>query len=191
MKRLWLPVIPILALAFASPLAAQSFEIIPEIGLTLTDYSGDDVDASVAAGFSAGGKVRVGRTFYVDGGFFWSWAGANIQDVGGTSNSLYIGSIQTPVTIGFRLGLKVIAIRLFAGVLPSFVTNVSDTDLGLVKDDLNSTLWSGKFGAGVDILFLAVDLAYQPGFTDLFKDPNVSEVKQNSWILEVGFRFPI
>ena len=191
MKRLLSLCIPIIALAFAPPLAAQNFEIVPQIGLTLTDYSGDDVDASVAAGFSAGGKVRVGRTFYVDGGFFWSWAGANIDDVGGTSNSLYIGSIQVPVTIGYRIGLTAIAIRIFGGVVPSFITNVDDTNLGIVKDDLNSTLWSGKFGAGIDILFLAVDLAYQPGFTDLFKDPNVSEVKQNSWILEAGFRFAL
>lgn len=189
MKRLWLLLVPIVALALAPPLAAQTFEIVPQIGLTLSDYSGDDVSASTAAGFSAGGKLRFGRTFYVDGGFFWSWAGANIQGVAGVANNFYIGSVQIPVTIGYRIGLKVVAIRIFAGVLPGFVTNVNDTDLGIVKDDLNSVLWSGKFGAGIDILFLAVDIAYQPGFTDIFKDPNDPKIKQNSWIIEAGFRF--
>ncbi len=189
MRRILSLLVPIIALAFASPLTAQTFEIVPQIGLTLTDYTGTDVDASTAAGFSAGGKVRVGRTFYVDGGFFWSWAGANVKDTGGTSNSFYIGSVQIPVTMGYRIGLKLVAIRIFGGVLPSFVTNVNDTDLGIVKDDLNSVLWSGKFGAGVDILFLAVDIAYQPGFTTIFKDPNDPEIKQNSWIIEAGFRF--
>jgi hypothetical protein len=188
MKRLCLlALVPLFTLA--PPAAAQVFEIVPQIGLTLTDYSGDDVTASVAAGFTAGGKVRVGRTFYVDGGFFWSWAGANVA-FGGESNSFYIGSVQIPVTVGYRLGLKLVAIRLFAGVLPAIVTNVS-TDFDVVKDDLESTLWSGKFGAGVDVLFLAIDLSYLPGFTDIFKDPNDPEIKQNSWLLEAGFRFAI
>jgi hypothetical protein len=188
MKRLWLLLVPLVALAFAPPLAAQTFEIVPQIGLTLSDYTGDNIEASTAAGFTAGGKVRIGRTFYVDGGFFWSWAGANVRDPGGMSSNLYIGSVQIPVTIGYRIGLKVIAIRIFAGALPSFVTNVS-TDFDVVKDDIQSTLWSGKFGAGIDILFLAVDIAYQPGFTDIFKDPMDPKVKQNSWIIEAGFRF--
>lgn len=188
MKRLWLLLVPLVTLAFAAPATAQTFEIIPQIGLTLTDYSGDNVDASIAAGFTAGGKVRFGRTFYVDGGFFWSWAGANVQEPGQTSN-LYIGSVQVPVTIGFRiLRAKIVALRIFAGVVPSFVTNVS-TDFDVVKEDLNSTLWSGKFGAGIDILIFAVDIAYQPGFTDLFKDPTDPKVKQNSWIIEAGLRF--
>lgn len=186
MKRLCLLVLVPLFLV-APPAVAQTFEIVPQLGLTLSDYTGDDVSASTAAGFSAGGKVRVGRTFYVDGGFFWSWAGANVN-FGGESNSFYIGSVQIPVTIGYRLGLTVVAIRFFAGVVPNIVTNVS-TDFDVVKDDIQSTLWSGKFGAGVDVLIFAFDLAYQPGFTDLFKDPNDPEIKQNSWIFEAGFRF--
>lgn len=192
MKRLWLLLVPLVTLAFAAPLTAQTFEIIPQIGLTLTDYSGSGVNASVGAGFTAGGKVRFGRTFYVDGGFFWSWAGASVDEGTLTSQSFYIGSIQTPVTVGYRiLRASVVALRIFAGVVPSFVTSVSDTDLGIEKSDLNSTLWSGKFGAGVDILILAVDISYQPGFTDIFSnpDPGDPEVKQNSWLIEAGLRF--
>jgi len=187
MKRLWLFLVPIVMLAVAPPLAAQTFEIVPQIGLTLSDFSGDDVEASTAAGFTAGGKLRFGRTFYVDGGFFWSWAGANVTS-GGESSSFYIGSVQIPVTIGYRIGLKLVAIRLFAGVLPGFVTNVS-TDFDATKDDLVSTLWSGKFGAGLDVLIFAFDVSYLPGFTDIFKDPTDPKIKQNSWLVEAGFRF--
>jgi hypothetical protein len=70
------------------------------------------------------------------------------------------------------------------------ISGVSDNDFGFVKDDLKSSVFSGKVGAGVDIAILAVDLAYEFGLSDVFESSaGLGGVKRNGWLAEAGLRF--
>jgi hypothetical protein len=154
-------------LAWRASASAQVVELIaPQFGITFVNYSGNDIDSDTGIGFEAGGRIRAGSRLYVEAGFFWSTAGADvtIPAGGGTTDDLRIQDVSVPVGIGFKLiKTRPLALRLFGGVTPSFPTGVSDNDLGVVKEDLNSTLWSGRLGT--------------------------ESVKRNEWFIELGARF--
>ncbi len=192
MKRLLFAFVPLFLLAPSA--SAQTVEIIPQLGLLLTSYSGDQVESSIGAGISLGGKARFGRRLYLDGGVFWAYSGGNLDLGVAGSDQFYIGSIRVPVTVGYRiLAARAAAFRIFGGADIGFTTNVGSTNLGLTKDDVKNTQWWGRVGAGVDLLILAIDAGYMFGLSDVFESTAgagvLSDVKSNSWFLDVGLRF--
>ena len=182
----------IFVVASAAPTAAQVVElIVPQIGVTFVNYSGDLIDSDTGVGFEAGGKIRVGSRFFVEAGFYWTTAGADATGLDGstTTDGLRIQDVSTPVAIGYKIiKSRPAAFRIFAGVVPSFVTSVSDNDFDVVKEDLKSTLWAGRAGLGVDLVIVSVDAGYDFGLSDIF-EVGVDSVKRNEWFLQVGARF--
>jgi hypothetical protein len=169
-------------LAWRASASAQVVELIaPQFGITFVNYSGNDIDSDTGIGFEAGGRIRAGSRLYVEAGFFWSTAGADvtIPAGGGTTDDLRIQDVSVPVGM---------ALRLFGGVTPSFPTGVSDNDLGVVKEDLNSTLWSGRAGLGFDLVVLSIDGGYDFGLGNIF-ELGTESVKRNEWFIELGARF--
>ncbi len=179
-------------LAWRASASAQVVELIaPQFGITFVNYSGNDIDSDTGIGFEAGGRIRAGSRLYVEAGFFWSTAGADvtIPAGGGTTDDLRIQDVSVPVGIGFKLiKTRPLALRLFGGVTPSFPTGVSDNDLGVVKEDLNSTLWSGRAGLGFDLVVLSIDGGYDFGLGNIF-ELGTESVKRNEWFIELGARF--
>jgi hypothetical protein len=180
------------ALASAPAAQAQVVElIIPQVGVTFTSYSGDLIDSDTGVGFEAGGKIRAGSRFFVEAGFFWSTASADLTDLDDdmTADGLRIQDISIPVVIGYKvIKSRPAAFRIFAGVVPSFPTSVSDNDLGIVKEDLNGTLWAGRAGLGVDLVILSIDAGYDFGLGDIFA-VSFDSVKRNEWFIDLGLRF--
>jgi hypothetical protein len=179
-------------IAFAVPAAAQAqtFEIIAQIGGQLGEYSGDDVVSGTDFGFNAGGKVRVGSGFYVDGGVFWGANGGSV-DSGGTEDDVVVSGVRFPVTVGFRiLRASIIDLRIYGGGVLDVASSVNDNDFGIVKDDVKSSIFSGRVGAGLDFTLIALDLGYEFGLSDVFEDSaGLGAVKRNGWFGEVGLRF--
>ena len=92
--------------------------------------------------------------------------------------------------------------RLQAGPVASFVLNKSyevstdgvspDTEEDF-EDSLNDMNWAMQFGAGVDVLFLTIDLRYELGLSNLYNQPDDGvvlheTVNNNLFFLSVGFR---
>jgi hypothetical protein len=178
-------------LAGGASASAQVVElIVPQFGITFVNYSGDGIDSDTGIGFEAGGKIRAGGRLYVEAGFFWSTAGADVTiPAGRTTDDLRIQDVSVPVGIGFKLiKTRPLALRLFGGVAPSFPTGVSDNDLGVVTEDLKSTLWSGRAGLGFDLVVLSIDAGYDFGLGDIF-EVGTESVKRNEWFIELGARF--
>lgn len=182
-------------LAFPAAASAQVFEVVPQIGVTLGQFSGDNIDSSAEIGFSAGGKVRLGSGLYVDGGIFWTAAGGEMTaDIGnGTqTDAFFVRSIRVPVTVGVRvINARIVALRLFGGGAFNIVSGVGDTDFGFEKEDFRSTILAGRAGVGIDLAILAVDVAYEFGFTNIFDEgayPSLDDVKQRGFVAEAGLR---
>ena len=179
-------------LAWGASASAQVVElIVPQIGVTFVNYSGDDIDSDTGIGFEAGGKVRAGSRLYIEAGFFWSTAGADvtIPAGGATTDDLRIQDVSFPIAIGFKLiKTRPLALRLFGGVAPSFPTGVSDNELGIVKEELKGTLWSGRAGLGFDFVVLSFDAGYDFGLGNIF-EVGAESVKRNEWFIELGARF--
>jgi hypothetical protein len=179
-------------LAWGASASAQVVElIVPQLGVTFVNYSGTDIDSDTGIGFEAGGRVRAGGRLYVEVGVFWSTAGADvtIPAGGGTTDDLRIQDVSVPVGIGVKLiKSRPLALRIFGGVTPSFPTGVSDNDLGILKEDLKGTLWSGRAGLGFDFVVLSIDAGYDFGLGNIFEVGGES-VKRNEWFIELGARF--
>ncbi len=179
-------------LALGASASAQVVElIVPQFGVTFVNYSGDDIDSDTGIGFEAGGRVRAGGRLYVEAGVFWSTAGADVTVPAGgaTTDDLRTQDVSVPVGIGVKLiKTRPLALRLFGGVTPSFPTAVSDNDLGVVKEDLKGTLWSGRAGLGFDFVILSIDGGYEFGLGNIFEVGSES-VKRNEWFIELGARF--
>lgn len=172
--------------------SAQVVElIVPQVGVTFVNYSGDLIDSDTGVGFEAGGKLRAGSRFFVEAGFYWTTAGADATGLDGsaTTDGLRIQDVSIPVAIGYKIiKSRPAAFRIFAGVVPSFVTSVSDNDFDIVKEDLKSTLWAGRAGLGVDLIIVSIDAGYDFGLSDIF-EVSVDSVKRNQWFILVGARF--
>jgi hypothetical protein len=179
----------------ASTASAQVVEILPQIGVSFPMYTGDGVDSSTGIGFEAGGKVRIGGRFYVEPGIFWAYNTAEVAESGEEKANLGISDVRIPLVLGFKIiKSRVIALRIFAGAYPAFVASVSDDDelRDIVKDDLNSTLWSGRAGAGLDFTLISFDIGYDFGLTEIVdknKYPDAPSIKKNMFYLEFGLRF--
>lgn len=191
MRRVLVAAVVFCFLFLPSSLVAQVVEIVPQIGLTYASYSGDEVDSSAELGFSAGGKLRIGNPVYVDGGVFWTATGGELTE-GTTTDAFLIRSIRFPVTVGIRLLPEALVnVRLFAGGAMNLVTGIGDTDLGLDEDDVKNN-FSGRVGAGADLLIIAVDAAYEFGLSDVFEESaGLGSVKQRGLVAEVGVRLAI
>lgn len=182
----------VVALALPVAAQAQSFEIIAQIGGQLGKYSGDGVVSSTDVGFNAGGKVRLGSGFYVDGGVFWGANGGSV-DSGGTKDDVVVSGVRFPVTAGFRiLRAAILDLRIYGGGVLDVTSSVKDNDFGIVKDDVKSSIFSGRVGAGLDFTLIALDLGYEFGLSDVFESSaGLGGVKRNGWFAEAGLRFAI
>jgi hypothetical protein len=124
----------------------------------------------------------------------------------GVRSDLKIGTFDIPVLVGFKLvKTKLFNLRFFAGPDISFSTNKDVSyeyttgdgedfqgdipDEGKISvDDFNSTTWYLQAGAGVDVLFLTLDVRYEKGLSDLYNDGNLN-FKNNVWLVTLGFKF--
>ncbi|WP_191859149.1 porin family protein [Hanstruepera ponticola] len=164
-------------------------------GLTFSDIveSSDAYEFGFSTGFNAGIAFRKGRFAYWEIGAHYNGSIILLEETSPSSNqtlgSLGIQQIEMPVVVGLNLlspVRRLFGLRVFAGLSPGYIFNVSDNDLNLTKDDLNAFQILGQAGIGVDIVFLFIDAGYKRGLNDLLKDQN-SQLSQ--FFLNLGFRF--
>ncbi len=116
------------AAATAAPAATQTVEILPQLGVSTVKYDSDMFDSSTGLGLEIGGKLRVGRRFYVEPGVFFAWGGADISDQT-DEGTLTLGDFRVPLVVGLKVvASRALEVRVFAGGGAAFVTSVSRPD---------------------------------------------------------------
>lgn len=161
-------------------------------GLTLSQVAeaGRKYESGYSTGFNAGFAYRKGRFAYWELGARYNGSVVLLEELAqNNEETLGIRQIEAPLLVGLNLlspVRRVLGLRVFTGVSPGYVLGVSDNDLNLTKDDFNAFQISGQAGIGVDVIFLFVDVGYNRGFNDLFKD-NSSQLSQV--FITLGFRF--
>ncbi len=111
---------------------------------------------------------------------------ATFKDTG----DLKVQALDVPVTFGinFLSFAKIASLRGFISAIPSFNLGVSDNHFGVTKDDINSFIFYGQLGVGVDVAFAFLDLGYNYGTSSLMKN-STSSTNPGQWFLSVGIRF--
>ncbi|MPQ47843.1 outer membrane beta-barrel protein [Marinifilum sp. N1E240] len=95
-------------------------------------------------------------------------------------------SIDVPILLGYKIvKLPAFKLRAFAGPVASFKIDdsVKSTVDGAIESDFKGAVWNGKFGAGIDVWKLTLDVDYEVGFSDV-----ADQLKQNMVNVTLGFK---
>jgi hypothetical protein len=189
----------------AGSVTAQELTFGPEIGINLSNVSGDVPNTDMKLGLKVGGVVNIpaGGGFYLQPGLFFHQKGyktsAEILGVksSGTTNFNYI---ELPVNILYRVDLgNAGGIFASAGMYAAYaVSGKTKGELGTIKgeekikfgseaNELKPFDWGTNFGLGYETPWgVYVRGQYGLGFGNLSNTDNFS-VKNNSIQISVGY----
>ncbi len=198
----------IIAISFASVSFAQ-FHVGPQIGYTASNLSlnADSITNSLKSNFLAGVFFRIGKKIYVEPQVNWLTQGSVFKYLSWGNYSpieqkIKISTLQVPVNVGWRIiNLKVVNIRVFAGVSANFVLNTTIDNSGgdpneydelLLPEDFSSVQWQWNVGAGVDVLMFAINVSYMGGINNILKDVSINgnsiTSKSNLFVVTLGWK---
>jgi len=151
-------------------------------------------------GFNLGVSYKRGKFFYWELGLRYDNPIYNLAPVGTPDSISYtdkvfsVRNLGIPITGGINIlsiTSRIVGLRAFISVVPSFTLGVGDNDIGITKDDLNSFNLLGQGGIGVDVAFIFIETGFSYGFSNLMKDFDSHEIKSNPMqiYLNLGFRF--
>ncbi|MCF8380733.1 MAG: PorT family protein [Bacteroidales bacterium] len=185
-------------------------------GSTLTTDM-DEIEEAAKMGFQFGAFVRIGEKFHIQPEAYFSAKRGDLKmsftdpmdplKSIEAQQGITLNTIDVPILLGYKIfDPPLMNVRLQAGPVASIVTNKKfnvtldgvdspEDQATFNKDDLNDLNWGLQVGAGVDVLFLTIDLRYELGLNNLYIKPDnapdgsVSEFKNNVFFLSVGWKF--
>jgi hypothetical protein len=192
----------ILIMASASIVKAQGvFSIGPKVGYNsyeLTDNM-DSVQASIKNSFQIGAFIRIGSKVYfqpeanyqVDKSTVNSGTGSSIL-----SQDVTLKSIKIPALLGVKLinksvfNLRVMAGPAFTYIYDKKLSPSALNDLWPIQsvDDLKNSIWSVQMGAGMDILFMTLDVRYEMGIDNTYNGSSDLKMKNNMFNVSLGIK---
>lgn len=208
MKKLFLFTAVILAScsAFAQH-AVGSFSIKPEVGMTITNFTGDDVKgANYKVGLVAGAELeyQANQWLGISGGLLYSMQGSKFDDgntsvgtIGLINHKINLEYINVPVLmnlyvakgLAFKTGIQVGFLtsakekgELNAGVAK---TNYDES----IKDNCNTTDFAIPVGLSYEYSNFVFDARYNFGLTKVYDGD--AKVNNGGFQLTVGYRFDL
>ena len=196
----------LLAAVMMSAVMYGQFHIGPQIGYTTSNLTtnGTDIQSSMHNNFLVGVFARIGNKVYLQPELNYITQGNTFQFSHGTiQQKVDLKSIQVPLSLGFQLlNLKVVKLRVFAGVAANFVVNkdvspaegVNVTGDYLTADNFKNANYQYQFGAGVDVLMLTLDVKYYGGISDFtngsmaYSGSSISSAKANAFVVTLGWK---
>lgn len=181
------------SIAFAQ---IPGFTIGPKIGTTFSKFTTDEdqIKEEMKNSFFFGAFVRLGNKIYLQPELLIMSRNGLLKDENAQESqvTLKINTIDVPLLAGIKvLDLKAVNVRVMAGPVASFVIDKNLTaenwDETINEDDFKNMNWGLQFGAGVDVLFLTLDLRYEIGLNDVSKLETFS-LKNNMFTVGLGWK---
>ncbi len=203
----------IIIIAFVSTLTYAQLGFGIKGAITMSELTTDisDYENAAKTGFQLGAFVRIGDKWHLQPEVYFSGKAGEFQydieplgsDKISVKESFKLNTIDVPVLIGYKLiDPPTLNVRLQAGPVASFVMNkkfditfdgVSEDPTDEYKDAYKDMNWALQFGAGVDFLFLTVDVRYELGLNSIYDKPEGTmtshdKVKNNVFFLSIGWK---
>ena len=174
---------------FTTQVFSQQLKVHGGINITnITDVPSGEANGQ--AGFQIGVSALFGEKFYVEPGIYYLRRYTEIvfNDNASSSTDFKVRGLLVPVSLGYYLIGKddgPLPLRVFGGPSVFFINDTENVD----KADLNSPQWNVFAGAGVDFLFLFLEMKYEWSLSDL---GNSSDSERfNTFYLNAGIKFPL
>jgi len=205
MKKL---IVAVIALVITVSSYGQ-FSIGPQVGYTGSNLSisKDSITNGLRNNFVVGFFARFGKKIYVQPEVNWLTQGSvfkypSMSSISPIEQKIKLNTIQVPLNIGWRMiNLKVVNVRIFAGIVANFITNTTITTSGgdpnyydalPTEDDFGKTQWQWDAGVGVDVLMFAIDVKYMGGINNILKDFEYNDgtisSKSNLFMVTLGWK---
>jgi len=176
--------------------AERSFQIIPQVGLTMANLASEpeELENSAKVGYFLGGSLRFGARPFIQPGIYYqrtSIEATGYDEIDDTTfeDDLGVSSLWIPLQVGINvINGDALDLHVNGGPTATIVTSVSDNEFGLVKDDYESVTWGAVVGAGVDFTLISLDASYEFGLSKVLKD-DPDDTKYNVFRLAAGLRF--
>jgi len=183
--------------------------------VTMSNLSTDlqDYENAAKVGFQGGAFVRIGDKWHLQPEAYFSSKAGKMDfnyDLGNSNpvsveQTVTLNTVDVPVLIGYKvIDPPTMNLRLQAGPVASFVMNkkfdfsssndqVTEEDAGFSEDDFKDMNWGLQFGAGIDFLFLTLDVRYELGLSNLYNKPDGADIdpkfKNNIFFVSLGWKF--
>lgn len=187
----------ILIIIFAALDNYGQFSIGPKIGYSASKLSTDfdTIKESARNNFQIGAFMRFGKKLYIQPELSYATSGGTLKREGsGLKEDITLKNLYVPVLVGYKLiDAKVFNVRVLAGPVANFIlnkkVNFDETYPNPVQEaDLKNVAWGMDVGAGVDILFLTLDLRYEFGLNNIYNGSGSQSIKNNVFIVSLGFK---
>ena len=135
----------------------------------------------------------MGDEFYIEPGIFWMKNNWKLTDKVSAANLEFnndISSLRIPAFVGWNIVGGPDDNRnfhVFAGPAAMIVTSVNSGSLGLTKDDFNKFIWGANIGAGLSIGKIFVDVGYEWGLNNMYKN-DLKDTKHRDLWVNTGFK---
>jgi len=176
--------------------AERSFQIIPQVGLTMANLASepDELENSAKVGYMIGGSLRFGARPFLQPGIYYQRTTINATGYDDLTSQTFeddlgVSSLWIPLQVGINvINGDALDLHVNGGPTATIVTSVSDNEFGLVKDDYESVTWGAVVGVGVDFTLISLDASYEFGLSKVLKD-DPDDTKYNVFRLAAGLRF--
>lgn len=176
------------------------FSIGPKIGFnsnTLTDNR-DSISANIKNSFQIGAFVRVGSKVYFQPEINYQVSKGSLDrgaGIAALSQKYTLKTIKIPALIGVKLIKKgPVNLRVMAGPAFTFVIDkqIDPAINGLwpiqSRDDLKNSNVSVQMGAGLDVLFMTLDVRYEFGVNNMYNGNSGYKMKTNVFNISLGVK---
>lgn len=186
-----------LAVLVSGSLFAQMPNFGIKAGTTLSSLNTSDLGGNFSSdnklGYQLGAFLRLNSgKLYLQPEVLYNLRSTNVTGAALTDDIFDVGTIDIPVLLGFKLlDAKVFNVRGFVGPEASFTLNKSvEGQSGYTIDDINDLTWYMQAGAGIDFLFLSLDVRYEKGLSSFINDyQSDGSFKNNVWVISLGLKF--
>jgi hypothetical protein len=176
----------------------DEFKVFGGVNFNNLKVDNDLYETTTGVGWLLGASYKRGKFLYWELGGRYNRAVYDMTNYSnpGDSTSTYfdrifgVSNVDVPITFGINflsVVSRIVGLRIYVSAVPAFVLGVSDNDLNITKDRLNTFIFSAQGGVGVDVTFIFLEVGVNYGFNDLFKDYNPSHPVQG--FVNLGFRF--
>lgn len=173
------------------------FSIGPKIGYTSSKLSTDrdSIQESIKNNFQIGAFFRFGKKLYIQPEVVYATSGGTMK-LEGTSvkETIKLNNLYVPLLVGYKLiNAKVFNLRVLAGPAANFILNKTidfnqSYPAPVQEADIKNIAWGMDVGAGVDLLFLTLDLRYEFGLNNIYNGTGSQSIKSNVFIVSLGFK---